>query len=114
MFIRLQSVRLNIKNLCFGLIISYVFFVNSCKWPVAGRYANGIVLVEKIIEETAPVHWEGIWKDVSHKYIPVQILKNNNRYNGWIEVSFSTAAGEFILHKAAIATQPNRDIKAGQ
>jgi hypothetical protein len=76
--------------------------------------ANSIVLAEKIIEETAPEHWEGNWKNTDHKYFAVQVLKNNLRYNGWVELSFRTGTGEMILHRAAIAVEAEKNVKAGK
>jgi len=76
--------------------------------------ANSLVLAEKIIEETGTVHWEGNWKNADHKYFPVQVSKNNLRYNGWVEVSFKMDTEELILHRVAIAIEAGRDVKAGQ
>jgi hypothetical protein len=76
--------------------------------------ASSVVLAEKIIEETGPDHWEGNWKNADHKYLPVQVRKNNLRYNGWIEASFKTGSEELVLHRAAIATEAGKDIKAGR
>jgi len=46
--------------------------------------ASSLVLAEKFIEETGPAHWEGNWKNADHKYLPVQVRKNNFRHNGWV------------------------------
>jgi len=75
---------------------------------------SAILLVQKITSFNAPVRWEGRWKNVSHKYMPYQLLKNNDRYNGWIEISVDIANGKVIVHRAAISKEPNRAIKAGQ
>jgi hypothetical protein len=83
--------------------------------PVFNWYnANSIVLAEKIIKETGPDHWEGNWKNAVHKYLPVQTRINDLRYNGWVEISFNTGTGEMILHRAAIAIEAGKNIKAGQ
>lgn len=76
--------------------------------------ASSLMLAEKIIEETGPDHWEGNWKNADHKFFPVQLRKNQLRYNGWVEVSFKTDTEEMILHRAAIAIEPGKDVKAGQ
>ncbi len=76
--------------------------------------ASSLILAEKIIEETGPAHWEGNWKNASHKYFAVQVRKNDLLYNGWIEASFKTDTEELILHRAAIAVEPGKDIKAGK
>ncbi|HEY6505531.1 MAG TPA: hypothetical protein VIZ28_16265 [Chitinophagaceae bacterium] len=76
--------------------------------------ASSVVLAEKIIEETGPDHWEGNWKNADHKFIPVQVRKNDLRYNGWVEASFKTDTGELVLHRAAISIEAGKTIKAGQ
>lgn len=76
--------------------------------------SSSIVLVEKIIEETGPDHWEGNWKNADHKYFAVQVRKNDLRYNGWVEVSFKMYTGELVLHRAAVAVEAGKNIKAGQ
>ena len=73
---------------------------------------SSIVLVEKIIENTGS-HWEGLWKNANHQYLPVQIEKNNKLYHGWIELSFSTAGEKLILHKSAISTEEDKAVQAG-
>ena len=73
---------------------------------------SAIVLAEKITTMTE-IHWDGLWKNSSHNYLPVQIKQNGKLYNGWIELSFDTAAEKLILHKAAISTEENKPVKAG-
>ncbi len=76
--------------------------------------ASSIVLAEKIIEENGPDHWEGNWKNADHKYFAVQVRKNDLRYNGWVEVSFKMDTGELVLHRAGVAVEAEKNIKAGQ
>ena len=73
---------------------------------------SSIVLVEKIIENTGS-HWEGLWKNANHVYLPIQIEKNNKLYHGWIELSFDTTGEKLILHKAAVSTEEDRSVQAG-
>jgi hypothetical protein len=75
--------------------------------------ASSIVLTEKIVEESGPAYWEGNWKNADHKNLPVQIRKNNLRYNGWVEASFNMNTEELILHRAAIATEAGKTVLAG-
>jgi hypothetical protein len=75
--------------------------------------ASSVLLAEKIVEETGASHWEGNWKNANHKFIPVQLRKNNLRYNGWVEASFKTGTEELILHRAAVATEAGKTAIAG-
>lgn len=72
-----------------------------------------VVLAQKNIPVTGTIHWTGNWKDVSRQYLPIQLLKGNQRYNGWIELSFDMENEKIILHKAAISNTPDVDIVAG-
>ena len=73
---------------------------------------SSIVLVEKIIENTGS-HWEGLWKNANHQYLPIQIEKNDKFYHGWVELSFNTAGEKLILHKAAISMEEDGTVRAG-
>lgn len=73
-----------------------------------------IVLAQKNITDKEPPYWTGTWKDASHQYLPIQIDRRGQRFNGWVELSFDKAAEKIILHRAAINTVPNIDIVAGQ
>lgn len=73
---------------------------------------SAIVLAEKITT-MKDSFWEGLWKNASHNYLPVQINKEGKLYQGWIEISFDTVAEKLILHKAAISTEANKTVKAG-
>jgi len=73
---------------------------------------SAIVLAEKIINDNG-FFWQGLWKNADHKYLPIQIEKNNKLYHGWIELSFNTAEEKLILHKAAISTEEEKSILAG-
>lgn len=76
--------------------------------------ANQVLLVQRIEGSTGQPYWEGDWKNANHHYIPIQIIRNNALYSGWIEVSFSTNNQKLILHKAALCKEENRLIKAGK
>ncbi len=81
--------------------------------PFEWYEVSEVFLAEKIIGMNAPPFWQGPWKDESHKYLAIQIVKNNQRYNGWIELSFDTATDTLYLHKAAISTEAEKEVKAG-
>lgn len=64
--------------------------------------------------ESGQSYWEGVWKQVSHKYLAIQVVRENKRYNGWIEVSFDTAGEKLVLHKAAISKEAEKAVVAGK
>ena len=74
---------------------------------------SAILLAEKIIPEDAIEFWQGNWKNASRKYMPVQVLKDQKPYHGWIELSFDTNNEKLILHKAALCTLPDVEVRAG-
>lgn len=88
---------------------------------VAGTSFNGyqwynvasILLAQKVLTEHNPPFWEGFWKDVSHKYLPVLVTKDHKLFYGWIEVSFDTHAENIVVHTAGISKEPGKEIKAG-
>jgi hypothetical protein len=73
---------------------------------------SAIVLAEKIVENNGS-HWEGLWKNADHKYLPIQIEKNKKIYHGWIELSFNTVEEKMILHKAAMSSEEEKTVQAG-
>ncbi|HEU5366153.1 MAG TPA: hypothetical protein VFU62_11505 [Hanamia sp.] len=72
-----------------------------------------IELAQKVTGMTGEPFWEGLWKSSNHDYLPVQILVNNQRFNGWVELSFDINSEKIILHKAAISKLPERFVIAG-
>lgn len=76
--------------------------------------ASEIVLTQQIISMNIPPYWTGDWKDVTRRFMPVQIERNNALYNGWVELSFNTSSEKLTLHKAAICMEANKTIKAGK
>lgn len=76
--------------------------------------ASSILLSQKTLTMTKPPFWEGDWKEASHRFVPIQLKKENGLYNGWVEVSFSTANEQLTLHKVAICKEANKSIIAGK
>ena len=73
-----------------------------------------IVLVQKIIYFNHSPVWEGNWKNAVHKYVPYQVINNNLRYNGWVELSVDVAGERVILYKAAVCKEANKVVTAGK
>lgn len=74
---------------------------------------SSIILVQRIEGMYAPIFWEGNWKTANRKYLPFQLVKNNQRYNGWLELTVDIAQEKIILHKAAYSILPEKNIRAG-
>jgi len=72
-----------------------------------------IVLLEKVTPETGAPYWQGQFKDASHHYLPVQIMRNGEAFHGWVELSMDINGEKLILHKAAISTEAEKEVKAG-
>ena len=72
-----------------------------------------LVMAQKNIPLSGSVYWTGTWKSAHHNFLPVQLHKQNNRYNGWIELSYNMEKEKIILHRAAISKIANMDIKVG-
>ena len=60
-----------------------------------------------------PPYWEKEWKDVSHKFLAIQVKRDGKLYHGWIELSMDTVNSKLILHRAAIAKEAGRQVRAG-
>lgn len=73
-----------------------------------------VEMATKNTSETGQPYWEGAWKQVSHQYLAIQVVKEGRKYNGWIEVSFDTAGEKLILHKAAISKEADKSVMAGK
>ena len=71
-----------------------------------------IVLAEKITPLQGMVNWQGAWKHADHKFLPVQLDKNGQLYNGWIEVSFDMADEKLILHRSGISMEADQTVLA--
>ncbi|MDB5207851.1 MAG: hypothetical protein JWR72_2926 [Flavisolibacter sp.] len=74
---------------------------------------SSIMLAEKLIPLHEDIYWDGIWKAAKHHFLPVEVMKDGHAFLGWIELSFDKTAEKLILHKAAISTKADTEIKAG-
>lgn len=75
--------------------------------------ASQVVIAQKIIEENG-TSWSGNWRNISHGYEPISILRNDKLYYGWIEISFDMQNERVILHRAAVAKEADVEVKAGE
>jgi len=75
--------------------------------------ASWILLAEKIVSSAQPDVWQGPWKNATHHYFPLMVLKGNDQYYGWFEISFDTTTQKIILHRSAVAKVAGAAIKAG-
>ena len=75
--------------------------------------ASSVELVRKVTVMDASVFWESNWKAATRKYLPVQVIKNNQRFNGWVELTVDIVNEKVVLHRAAISKgkkkPPRRD-----
>jgi hypothetical protein len=70
-------------------------------------------LAQKIVPERGAPFWQGAWKDVQRQYIAIQVKRNGLLFTGWVQVTFDTSNEKLIIHKAAISTEPFKNVKAG-
>ncbi len=83
---------------------------NGNSWHAASE----IVLMERNLFGNGTIVWRGNWLDLQKKYLPFQILSNNQRYNGWVELSADKTGERLVLHRMAISKQPEKVVRAGE
>jgi len=75
--------------------------------------AASSVLMERIENINGNISWRGNWLTANKRYLPVQVHKNGQRFNGWIELTVDVNNQQITLHKMAIHTIPETPIRAG-
>ena len=83
---------------------------------IAGHDWYAVSQVELALRNTGLTgnpYWELQWKDATHKFLGVQVRRNGRLYNGWVELSMNAQQSKLILHRMAISTEPDRNVKAG-
>lgn len=73
-----------------------------------------VMLVERRENTAGEISWHGNWKGAVKKYLPFQIMINNQRHNGWVELTIDVINQKVVLHKAAYTKQPEKAIRAGE
>jgi hypothetical protein len=76
--------------------------------------ASEIILMERNEFATGLIIWRGNWVDHGKKFLPFQVFKNNQRYNGWVELTADKQGERLILHRMAISKEAEKEIKAGE
>jgi hypothetical protein len=76
--------------------------------------APALMLAQKVELVNGNIYWEGDWKTASHDYLPFYILRNGQRFFGWIELSFSMTMQKIIIHRIAVSTEAEKTIKTGK
>ncbi|MFT3843467.1 MAG: hypothetical protein QM725_00290 [Lacibacter sp.] len=74
---------------------------------------SSIILVQRVEGLYGPIFWTGNWQAAYHRYLPFQLVRNGQRYNGWIELTVDISQEKIILHKAAYSNLPEKKIRAG-
>jgi hypothetical protein len=72
-----------------------------------------IDLIQKSLFDNGSVFWRGNWLTAKQAYLPLQIIIEGKRHNGWIELTADQENEKIILHRAAISKAPEKIIKAG-
>jgi hypothetical protein len=82
---------------------------NGYEWDLV----SAVMLVERWENATGQITWHGNWKDAVKKYLPLQIVIDNMRHIGWVELSIDISSQKVVLHKAAFTKDPGKEIKTG-
>lgn len=75
--------------------------------------ASNVVWIQKVVSMAIPDYWESNWLNVNKKYLPFQIMKDNKKYDGWIELTEDHANEQIISHRFAISKQADTAVVAG-
>ncbi|MBE9661961.1 hypothetical protein [Mucilaginibacter myungsuensis] len=85
--------------------------LNSSEW----YNVSAAVVMRRVENSTSrAVTWRGNWTDKGHLYLPIQVTKEGKKYYGWIEFEGSSQQEKLIFYKAAIATEADKPVLAGQ
>jgi len=74
---------------------------------------SSITLIERVENLAGTIIWRGNWRTAAKNYLPVQVLKNEERFNGWVELTVDIANEKIILHRTAISIHPEKNIRVG-
>jgi hypothetical protein len=74
---------------------------------------SSVILVEKVENLAGTIVWRGNWQTAAKNYVPVQVIKNQQRFTGWVELTVDIVNEKIILHRSAISKHPEKIIRAG-
>ena len=74
---------------------------------------SSIILIERVQHVSGVISWQGSWKNARRNYLPVQLVKDGQKFNGWVELSVDIPNEKIILHKSAISKKAEKHIRAG-
>ena len=74
---------------------------------------SSVILVQRIENINGDISWNGNWQGATKKYLSFQLIKNNQRFGGWVELSVDVVNEKLILHRLAISKEGEREINAG-
>jgi hypothetical protein len=83
--------------------------VNGYSWWAV----SAVTMIERIENIDGSIRWDGLWKNAVKRYLPIQLIKNNQRFNGWVELSADINNEAIILHRAAVSKYPETIVRAG-
>lgn len=74
------------------------------------------VIINRVLTpDPANSYWEGSWLQQFNKYLPIQLLKEGKKYNGWLQLSFSNELpSRIVVHDAAFNKIADQPIQAGE
>ncbi len=76
--------------------------------------ASEVILMERNEFANGTIVWRGNWLERERKYFAFQYLNNDQRYNGWVELTADKNGERLVLHRMAISKYPEKEVKAGE
>ncbi|MES2849612.1 MAG: hypothetical protein V4685_11190 [Bacteroidota bacterium] len=74
---------------------------------------SSVLMVERVENTGGQIWWQGHWQGAIKKYLPFQMIRNNQRFNGWVELTVDVPGEKIVLHRLAMCKEPEKEIKAG-
>lgn len=85
---------------------------NGYQWEAT---TPAVIINRVLTPDPANSYWDGTWLQQFNKYLPIQLLKEGKKYNGWLQLSFSDVLpSRIIVHDAAFNKIADQPIQAGE